>query len=114
MYQTHTLAEWAGFLSLGVSGAAAFSAPYHLLVDAEVADFDPRPAVRRALESGRLVPVWQAAVDAGHTANRGIATGQRVGHAAADRAKHAPRDAAVTAAALLMLLTLHAPNGVAR
>jgi hypothetical protein len=105
-YQTHDLAEWAAFLSLGVGVHAAFSVPYFLLVDADFADFDPRPLVRRAIESGRLVPVWQAAIHAGHTANRAYATGLRAGHAAADRAKHAPRDAAITAVALLMLLSI--------
>ena len=91
-------AEWAAFLSLGVSVHAALSVPYFVFVDADLADFDPRPAVRRALDSKRLVPVWQAAVDAGHDANRALATGQRA-------AALALRDAAVSLAALLMLFT---------
>lgn len=50
MSQTHDLAEWARFLSLGVGVHAAFSVPYFLFVDSDSArDFDPRPAVRRAL-----------------------------------------------------------------
>lgn len=36
-YQTHDLAEWAAFLSLGLGVHAAYSVPYFLLVD-----FDPR------------------------------------------------------------------------
>lgn len=104
-YHTHTVSEWLSMLSLATSGYASFSVFYFLLVDADARDFDPRPAVRRALESGPLTPAWQAAVDAGHTANRGIALGKGLGHDAADRARHVPRDAAVTVAALLMLLT---------
>lgn len=37
-----------------VETAAALAIPYYLTVDAAPVDFDPRPAVRRALESGRL------------------------------------------------------------
>lgn len=84
-------------VSLGVSVSAAASIPFWLFVDADLADFDPRPAVRRALETGRIRPAWQVAVDTGHDLNRAIATGQRVGRRTA-------LDAAVTAAALLALL----------
>lgn len=97
MHQTHSLAEWAAFLSLGVGLPAAVSVPFWLAVDADLADFDPRPAVRWSLESGRLVPAWQVAVYAGHDVNRAIGAGQRL-------AGHAARDAAVTVAALLALL----------
>lgn len=97
-YQAHTPAEWASFLSLGVSAYSAMSVPYFLFVDAVLRDFDPRPAVRRALESGRLVPLWQGAVHTGHDANRALAAGQRA-------AALALRDAAVSLTALLMLLT---------
>lgn len=102
---THTVAEWLAMTSIASSGYAAFSAFYFLLVDAELADFDPRPALSRAVESGH-----QVAVHAGHDLNRAIATGQRVGHRAAACAKHAPRHAAISTAALLMLLTSSAPE----
>jgi hypothetical protein len=48
----------AGAVSLATSLAASVAVLYFLLVDAltavSVADFDPRPVVRRALESGRF------------------------------------------------------------
>ena len=87
-------------LSLASSGYAAFSAVYFLLVDADRSDFDPRPAVRHALESGRLVPAWQAAVDAGHTTNRGIALAELRALQARDRAR-------LAAVALLLVAATH-------
>jgi len=95
----------ASAVLLSASGYAALSVPVLLFPGTALADFDPRPAVRRALETGRLEPMWQAAIHAGHDVNRAYATGQRVGHHAAGRAKHVPRDAAVSVAALLMLLS---------
>ncbi|MFK0124943.1 hypothetical protein ACIQSP_16705 [Streptomyces nigra] len=89
---THSPAEWAAFLSLGVSAWAVMAALLWLTVDAEPADFDPRPAARRAIESGRLDAVLIAVTNARHAA-----------HAAAERARHIPRDTAITAAALLSL-----------
>lgn len=94
---THTLDEWLAMICLAVSGYAAFSSPYFLLVDADLADFDPRPALARS-ES----PLWQGAVHAGHDLNRAIATCERV-------AKAAVKDAALSVAALLALL-LPAPE----
>ncbi len=44
-------------VDIAASGYAAFSCFYFLLVDADLADFDPRPAMFRAVESGRLDPV---------------------------------------------------------
>lgn len=38
---------------LAVSCCAAGAVPYFLLVGVELTDLDPRPATRRALESGR-------------------------------------------------------------
>ena len=102
-YQTHDLSEWAAVLSLGVGVHAAFSAPYFLLVNAKRSDFDPRHAVRRAIESGRVDPLLVAVANAKYDAR-----------AAADRAKHIPRDAAITTAALLALLIPTAPKGVTR
>ena len=101
-YQTHDLSEWAAVLSLGVGVHGAFSAPYFLFVDATARDFDPRPAVRRAIESGRMDSVLCAVANAKYDAR-----------AAAARARHIPRDAAITTAALLMLLS-PAPKGALR
>lgn len=88
----HSLDEWLAMICLAVSGYAAFSAPYFVLVDADPSDLDPRPAVRRL-----LVVVHQGAVYAGHDVNRAIATTRRV-------SKAAVKDAALTVAALLALL----------
>lgn len=44
---THTPAEWAAFLSLGLSGAAIWSGLFLLFVEADYWAWpDPRPAVR--------------------------------------------------------------------
>ncbi|MFF7485581.1 hypothetical protein ACFZBC_08795 [Streptomyces luteogriseus] len=86
--------EWAAAISFGIAGYAVLSVPYFLLVDADPADFDPRPALRRAIESGRLDPALIAVVNTRHTARD-----------TAERARRIPRDTAITAAALLMLLT---------
>jgi hypothetical protein len=83
-----------GAVCLAVSVHAAYSVPYFLFVDARLADFDPRPALARAVESGRydalLVVVGPVKADA---------------RRAAARARRIPRDAAISAAALLALLT---------
>lgn len=94
MSQTHDLAEWASFLSLGLSISSAASIPFWLTYDADPCDFDPRPAVRRAIESGRFDPALCAVANAKYDAR-----------AVAARARHIPRDAAISTAALLMLLT---------
>lgn len=97
----HTPAEWVAFLSLGLSISSAVSVPFWLFVDADLADFDPRPRLARAIESGRYDALLIAAANARHDT-----------HAAVARARHIPRDAAISAAALLLLLT--APEGTAR
>lgn len=89
----------ASAVSGSVGAYATCCALLYLTYDAEVADFDPRPAVRRSAESGRLVPVWQVAVHAGHDVNFAIGSGQRA-------AARFLRNAAITAAALLALLTI--------
>ncbi|MFF3511590.1 hypothetical protein [Streptomyces sp. NPDC002573] len=97
MTGTHSPADWAAFLSLGTSAYAAVSVPFFLLVDADLADFDPRPALSRLVESGRLDPLLVAVVNAKADA-REIAADARhftVLHL---------RDAAISAAALLALL----------
>lgn len=109
MYATHDLAEWTAFLLLGVGAHGTLSVPYFLTVDADLADFDPRPAVRRcigsvrvALEAGPLTPAWEAAITAGHDLNwslRHVRTALRP-----------TREACRDLAALLILLTT-SPKG---
>lgn len=95
MYATHSLSEWAAFLSLGVGGAAALSAPFHLFVDADLADFDPRPALSRLVESGRVDLLLIAVADAKYDARAAV---------------HASRETCRDAAALVLLLTT-SPKG---
>lgn len=76
---THTPAEWVALLSLGLSISSAASIPFWLAVDAAPADFDPRPLLGRA--GDRLLV---------ETAN----------------ARFLLRDATVSVAALLMLVTI--------
>lgn len=99
---THSLADWTAFLSLGTSVHAALSVPYFLTVDADLADFDPRPAVRRALESGRYDQLLIAAGPALHTA-------RLTAEQARDRAL-----LAAVRAVLALLLRFNTPKGVAR
>ncbi|WP_405960748.1 hypothetical protein OG235_27675 [Streptomyces sp. NBC_00024] len=91
MSATHSLAEWASVLSLGIGVHASFSVFYFLLVDASRSDF-PR--------------MWQAAVHARHDVDRAYASGLRLAADAALYARLTLRDAAFTAAALLALLTV--------
>jgi hypothetical protein len=98
MYATHSLADWSAFLLLGVGGAAAFSAPFHLFVDADLVDFDPRPALSRAVESGRLDLLLIAVADAKYDVRVAV---------------HASREACRDVAALLILLTT-SPKGALR
>lgn len=80
---------------LAVSATATASIPALLLADAHRSDFDPRPAVRRALESGRLDLVLIAVADAKYDVREAV---------------HASREACRDAAALLILLTT-SPKG---
>ena len=95
---------------LSVSAFAAVSAPYHVVVDADLADFDPRPAVRRALESGRLDPLLIAVANAKFDVRTGARLVRAAACAAACAAAHASREAFRDAAALLILLTT-SPKG---
>jgi hypothetical protein len=80
MYDTHTPAEWLAFLSLGLSLTSAAASPVLLLVDADhFAWPDCRPLLESRAGDWLLVEVVTA--------------------------KAALRDAALSAAALLMLLT---------
>lgn len=102
--QTHSLADLLAFLCLGVGGWASGSALLYLICDADLADFDPRPAVRRAVKAAH-----QAAVDAGHALNWQIAAVER-------RVRIARRDAAISLAAFLALFSapVPAPKGALR
>ena len=91
-------AEWASFLSLGVSVHAALSVPYFVFVDADLADFDPRPAVRRA----RPV-VWKAA-----RSESLYPLLREWGNA-----RHSARNAVLDAVALVLLLAT-SPKGALR
>lgn len=107
MTHTHDLSEWAAFLLLGVGVHGAFSVPYFLLVDSDSArDFDPRPAVSRAIESGRLDAVLVVVANAKYDVREFAADARQL-------AVLSLRDAAFTAAALLALL-LPAPEGATR
>jgi hypothetical protein len=76
---THSPADWAAFLLLGTGIYAAGAALVLLVVDAEPADFDPRRLLETDLGARLLVEIV--------------------------RAKHTVHEAALTVAALLMLLT---------
>jgi hypothetical protein len=85
---THSLADWAAMVCMAASGYGSFSVFYFLLVDADRADFDPRPVLARLVESGRVDPLLIALVNA----------------------SAAVRDAALDVAALIVLLTTR-PKG---
>ncbi|MBP5870915.1 hypothetical protein [Streptomyces scabiei] len=91
MSATHSLAEWASVLSLGIAVHAAFSVPYFLLVDAARGDFDPRPLLARAVRSEAVYPLLREW----------------------DTARYASREALRDVAALLLLLTT-SPKGQLR
>jgi hypothetical protein len=97
--QTHTLADWLAMVCIAVSGYAALSAPWFVFVDADLADFDPRPAARRT---------HQGLVYAGHDLTRAVMSVRHelVPVAAAVRhAVYVGRETARDLAALLILLT---------
>lgn len=96
---THSLADWLAVVSFSIGTYAALSVLYFLTVDADPGYFDPRPALSRAVESGRLdvslIAVANAKYDVRETASK-----------ARQLAALNLRDAALTAAALLALLTI--------
>jgi hypothetical protein len=98
-YHTHTPAEWAQMLSLAIALYGSASVPWFLLVDADLADFDPRPTLHRA---------HQVAVYTAGDLNRAAATirHELAPHTTAVRhAFYSGRETARDAAALLLLLT---------
>lgn len=88
---THSPAEWVAFLSLGLSISSAVSIPFWLFVDADLADFDPRPRLAHAIESGRFDRLLIAVTNARHVAR-----------------------CATAEALLVLLLLLNAPEGATR
>lgn len=80
---------------LAVGATATASIPALLLADAHRSDFDPRPAMSRAVESGRLDLLLIAVADAKYDVREAV---------------HASREACRDLAALLILL-LTSPKG---
>lgn len=109
---TTSPAEWAEMVSLAVALYAAASVPYFLLVDADLCDFDPRPALARTTN-----PVWQTAVHAVRDLDWAIASGHHYAREftrdVRSFARLSLRDYAFTATALLALL-VPAPSESAR
>ncbi|MER5715786.1 hypothetical protein [Streptomyces sp. NPDC002132] len=102
MYDTHSPAEWAAMGSLALGIYAAASVPYWLLVEAEVWAW-PAPLVRAA---GRARPAVQPAVDRLLIAVTNAKWDAREFAADARALVLLPlRDAALTLAALVALLT---------
>lgn len=85
---THSLSEWAAMGSVSVGIYAAASVVYFLLVDADRSDFDPRPLVRRVVQSAAVYPLLREW----------------------DNARHLVREACRDVAALVVLLTT-SPKG---
>ena len=94
---THSLADWLAVVSFGIGSHAALCVPYFLTVDADLVDFDPRPAVSRAIESGRLDAVLVTVANARYDVRVFVADARQF-------AALSLRDAAFTVAALLALL----------
>ncbi|MFF4834045.1 hypothetical protein [Streptomyces sp. NPDC001315] len=82
--------EWAQMASLAIGMYGAASAVWFLTVDADLADFDPRPAVSRVVESGAADRLLVAVANAKWDVCAFVLSSLR--------------DAALTAAALLALL----------
>jgi hypothetical protein len=100
MHDTHTLAEWAAFLSLGLSMASAATVPFVLLVEADCWAWPNwRPLAHRALESGRVDPLLCAVANGRFDVCEAVADVRQF-------ARLSARDAALTVAALLALLTI--------
>jgi len=107
MNHTHTIAEWAAFLSLGISLTSATATPYFLLVDADhfawpqplTAAMDrAKPVVWDATRSESAYPLLREWDNARHIV---LQTGR------------ASREVCRDAAALIVLLTT-SPKGALR
>lgn len=90
-------AEWvsAGFAGLSAVSLIALSMAF---VDADAAHFDPRPAVARAVAAGRFDPVLIRAANARFNVREFVVDARAF-------VVLSLRENALTAAALLMLLT---------
>lgn len=99
----HSPAEWAQSLSAGVSvvGVIGFALAF---ADADLADFDPRPAIVRVVESGRVDPLLIAVANARFDGRQLVAEARRFAADARQYTALSLRDAALTVAALLALL----------
>lgn len=93
-------------ICLALCGWASCTSVLYLTHDAAFADFDPRPALARAVESGRLDGVLVAVANARYDAREVVAS-------VVLDARLTLRHAAVTAAALAALL-LPATEGATR
>lgn len=98
MYDTTSPAEWAAGGCAGVSAISVIALAM-AFVDADAAYFDPRPAVRRALVSPAVCWLLNE-VSKAHADVRELAGEARL------FARLSLREAALTAAALLALLTI--------
>ena len=111
MSGTHSLADWLAVVSFGIGAHAAMSVPYFLTVDADLCDFDPRPAVRCATKAVHLRAVYAAsdlAWAAASVRHELVPAAACVRHAA-----YGGRELARDAAALAVLLTT-TPKGQLR
>lgn len=88
MFHTHTPDEWAAVLSLGLVPAGLLGVVL-AFAGADAAYFDPRPALARLVESGRVDQLLIAVV----------------------AVRAAVRDALLDAAALVLLLTTSPQKG---
>jgi hypothetical protein len=86
-------------ICLGLAGWASCASVLYLTHDAALVDFDPRPAVSRAVRSEAVYPLLREWATARYDARELVAS-------AALCARLSLRDAAFTAAALLALLTI--------
>lgn len=94
----HTPTEWAAALCLGLAVWGVGAAAIWLTAEAERSDFDPRPALRRALESGHFDRLLIVVGPVLHDARRVV--------------RLSLRDAAVSVAALLTLLNPTTPESL--
>jgi hypothetical protein len=107
MNHTHTVAEWAAFLSLGLSMASATASPYLLLVDADHFAW-PQP-VTAAVDRAKPV-VWDATrSEVAYPLLREWDNARHIVRQTGRSSREACRDAA----ALIVLLTT-SPKGALR
>jgi hypothetical protein len=106
-----SLADWGEAVSFAVMACAPVGGLFLLLVDADLADFDPRPAVRRLLARQGAVHArndlnWVAA-SVWHEVRPAAAYTVAAAHTAAATARLSAANCAV---ALLLLVAPHTPE----